>query len=53
MAHARDGISRWSDFYNQRRRHQALEKQTPATVYYQSLNAEVQAYIGITQWITT
>ena len=43
VAAANDGISRWLDFYNQRRRHQALEKQTPDTVYYQSLNAEARA----------
>ena len=43
MAHARDGISRWFHFYNQRRKHQALEKMTPDTVYYESLNAEAKA----------
>ena len=43
MAHARDGISRWFHFYNQRRKHQALEKMTPDTVYYESLNAEARA----------
>jgi len=40
---ARDSIRRWMDFYNQRRKHQALEKRTPDTTYYQSLNAEAKA----------
>ena len=43
MAHARDGIRRWLHFYNHRRKHYGLEKQTPDTVYYESLNAEAQA----------
>jgi putative transposase len=36
---ARKGIDHWMRFYNHRRRHQALEKRTPDTVYYESLNA--------------
>ncbi len=40
---ARDGIRRWMDFYNHRRKHQALEKRTPNTVYYEALNAEAKA----------
>jgi len=40
---ARDGIGRWIRFYNQRRRHQALDRQTPDTVYYTSLTAEARA----------
>jgi len=40
---AREGIRRWMNFYNHRRRHQALEKRTPDTLYYQNLNAEAMA----------
>ena len=40
---ARHGICRWMDFYNHKRKHQALEKRTPDTVYYQSLNAGLKA----------
>jgi len=40
---AREGIRRWIDFYNQRRKHQALEKRTPDTTYYASLNVEARA----------
>jgi putative transposase len=43
LPEARDGIRRWIAFYNQRRKHQALQKRTPDTVYYQSLNAEAKA----------
>jgi putative transposase len=43
VAHARDGIGRWIHFYNHRRKHQGLEKRTPDTVYYTSLNAQAQA----------
>ncbi len=43
MANAKDGISRWLHFYNNRRKHYGLEKQTPDTVYYESLNAEARA----------
>ena len=39
----REGICQWIHFYNQRRRHQALEKRTPDTLYYQNLNAEAMA----------
>jgi putative transposase len=37
---AREGISRWMHFYNQRRKHQALEKRTPDMMYYESKNLE-------------
>ena len=40
---AREGIRRWMRFYNQRRKHQALERRTPDTLYYESLNAEAKA----------
>lgn len=40
---ARDGIRRWMRFYNHRRKHQALEKRTPDTLYYEHLNAEARA----------
>jgi putative transposase len=40
---AKEGIGRWMRFYNHRRKHQALEKQTPDTVYYESLNAGLKA----------
>ena len=40
---AREGIRRWMHFYNHRRKHQALEKQTPDTLYYKNLNADAQA----------
>ena len=43
MAHAKDGIGHWLAFYNQRRKHQGLERKTPDTVYYESLNAEARA----------
>ena len=36
MSHARQRIGHWVQFYNHRRKHQRLEKQTPNTVYYQS-----------------
>ena len=41
---AREGIGRWTDFYNQRRKHQALDKRTPNTVYYET--AECEAPMG-------
>ncbi len=40
---AREGIRGWMNFYNQRRKHQALEKRTPDTTYYTSLNAQARA----------
>ena len=40
---ARDGIRRWMHFYNHRGKHQALEKRTPDTLYYENLNAEARA----------
>ena len=43
MRQAQEGIRRWMHFYNHRRKHQALEKQTPETVYYNNLNAEAMA----------
>lgn len=42
IPHARHSIGHWILFYNHRRKHQSLEKQTPNTVYYQSLNAEAK-----------
>ena len=41
---ARAGIRRWTDFYNQRRKHQGLDKRTPNTVYYET--AECEAPMG-------
>ena len=40
---ARESIRYWMHFYNHRRKHQALEKRTPDTGYYASLNAEAMA----------
>lgn len=40
---AREGIRHWIGFYNHRRKHQALEKRTPDTLYYEHLNAEARA----------
>ena len=40
---AKEGIRHWMDFYNQRRKHQALEKRTPDTVYFTNLNAQAKA----------
>jgi len=37
---AREGIRRWLAFYNQRRKHQALDKRTPNTVYYEQMAHE-------------
>jgi putative transposase len=37
IPHARQRIGHWFQFYNHRRKHQRLEKQTPNTVYYQSI----------------
>ena len=31
---AKEGIGRWIDFYNTRRRHQGLDRSTPDQVYY-------------------
>jgi putative transposase len=43
MPHARQRIRAWMEFYNQRRKHQSLEKMTPDALYYQSLNARTKA----------
>jgi len=43
MPHARQRIRAWMEFYNQRRKHQSLEKMTPDAFYYQSLNAHTRA----------
>ena len=43
MPHARQRIRAWMEFYNQRRKHQSLEKMTPDALYYQSLNAQTKA----------
>ena len=40
---AKEGICRWMHFYNHRRKHQALEKRTPDTMYYESRNAGLKA----------
>ena len=40
---AREGIRRWMHFYNHRRKHQALERRTPDTLYFESLNADAKA----------
>jgi len=37
---AREGIRQWMHFYNQRRKHQALEKRTPNMMYYENRNIE-------------
>jgi putative transposase len=33
---ARHGIGQWMRFYNERRKHQALDRKTPDTVYYET-----------------
>lgn len=43
---ARAGIRRYFDFYNQRRKHQGLDNQTPNTVYYQTATAKFEAPMG-------
>ena len=43
VPHARQRIRAWMEFYNQRRKHQSLEKMTPDALYYQSLNAQTKA----------
>lgn len=43
MPHARQRIRAWMEFYNQKRKHQSLEKMTPDAFYYQSLNAQTRA----------
>ena len=43
IPNAKEGIERRMRFYNHRRKHQALEKRTPNTVYYESLNAGLKA----------
>lgn len=43
IPHARQRIRHWVDFYNRRRKHQSLDRQTPDTVYYKSLNARAKA----------
>jgi putative transposase len=43
MPHARQRIRAWMEFYNQRRKHQSLEKMTPDALYYQSLNTQTRA----------
>jgi len=37
---ARDGIGAWIAFYNQRRKHQALDRKTPDTIYYENRHAQ-------------
>lgn len=36
---ARAGVRRWMEFYNQRRKHQALDRRTPDDVYYTNRHA--------------
>ncbi len=36
MHDARGSLGRYFEFYNQRRRHQSLDRQTPDTVYHQT-----------------
>ncbi|MDP6025475.1 MAG: integrase core domain-containing protein, partial [Pseudomonadales bacterium] len=36
MPDTRRSLGRYFDFYNQRRRHQSLDKQTPDAVYYET-----------------
>ena len=36
MAHARESIGKYFEFYNEERRHYSLERQTPDTVYFNS-----------------
>lgn len=43
MPHARQRIRAWMEFYNQRRKHQSLEKMTPDALYYQNLNTQTRA----------
>lgn len=43
---ARAGIRRYFDFYNQRRKHQRLDNQTPNTVYYKTITADCEAPMG-------
>ncbi|MBI1390594.1 MAG: transposase, partial [bacterium] len=37
---ARAGVQRWMDFYNRRRKHQALDRRTPDEVYYTNRHAQ-------------
>ena len=43
VPHARQRIRAWMEFYNQRRKHQSLEKMTPDALYYQSLSTQTRA----------
>ena len=43
---AREGIRRWMTFYNHRRKHQALDRRTPNTVYYGQEIAQAEAPMG-------
>ena len=40
---ARAGVRRWIDFYNQQRKHQALDRRTPDNVYYTNMHAQFPA----------
>lgn len=40
---AKKCIRHWMHFYNQRRRHQSLDRKTPDAVYYASINAGLKA----------
>ena len=43
VPHARQRIRAWMEFYNQRRKHQSLEKMTPDALYYHNLNTQTRA----------
>ena len=43
VAEARASISHYLDFFNQERRHQSLDRQTPDQVYYQSADQRMAA----------
>lgn len=38
VADARQGLNRYFEFYNTERRHQSLAKQTPDSVYHQTVD---------------
>ncbi len=43
---ARQGLTRYFDFYNHQRPHQALDYQTPARVYFQREEAQPSPYLA-------